>query len=178
MAGTVRWAGLVRNVMVGREGLDRDTLLGAVEAAGGRDPRSLLTTGNVTFDASPDEVDAITLRLEDAVSAVLGRREVVAVRSLEHLADLLATDPFAGLDPGAWAMEVSFLRHDAAPIDPALIGDAGRTRVLDVRALELVTARPPTGGNRPHGNVLLQRGTGLPATARGWGTLERIVARG
>ncbi len=46
-----RWAGFVRNVMVGRQGLTRLVLLGAVADAGGASPVSYLSTGNVTFDA-------------------------------------------------------------------------------------------------------------------------------
>ena len=47
----VRWLGLIRNVMVGREGLDRSVLLDLAERAGCVDLRSFLTTGNVTFES-------------------------------------------------------------------------------------------------------------------------------
>ena len=46
-----RQAAFVRNVMIGREGLHRQVLLDVVERAGGRAPRSYISTGNVTFDA-------------------------------------------------------------------------------------------------------------------------------
>jgi hypothetical protein len=45
----VRWLGLIRNVMVGREGLHRAVLLDLAARAGGADVRSFLTTGNVTL---------------------------------------------------------------------------------------------------------------------------------
>lgn len=171
----MRWAGLVRNVMIGREGLDRSTLLDIAGAAGAGSARSHLSTGNLTFTASPEDIPVVTERLEDGIAAVLGRRELVAVRSLEELAGLVATDPFMKFDPETWAFEASFIARDAPPLDPARLGDPGRTVVVLCRERALVTARPLQGGQRPHANRLLERATGHPATSRGWTTLQRIV---
>jgi hypothetical protein len=49
----MRYVGLVRNVMLGREGLHRDVLLRPVDAAGGRSAQSHLAAGNLTFDTAP-----------------------------------------------------------------------------------------------------------------------------
>jgi uncharacterized protein (DUF1697 family) len=48
----MHYVGLVRNVMLGRQGLDRVLLLRLVDAAGGRSAESHLTTGNLTFEAA------------------------------------------------------------------------------------------------------------------------------
>jgi hypothetical protein len=48
----MRYVGLVRNVMLGRQGLDHVLLLRLVDAAGGRSAESHLTTGNLTFEAA------------------------------------------------------------------------------------------------------------------------------
>lgn len=171
-----RWVGLVRNVMLGREGLSRDVLLDAVRSAGGVGPRSYLTTGNVTFDAPDDELGGVAERFEDAVGAVLGRAEMVAVRSVGWLLDLVAVDRFAGYPGSAWATEVAFLRHDAPPVTGSGLGDPRRTVLVDVLDREVLTARPASGGARPHVNRLVEQATGRPATTRGWGTLQRIAA--
>jgi uncharacterized protein (DUF1697 family) len=171
----VRWVGLVRNVMLGRDGLDRAGLVAAAEAAGATEVRSHLTTGNLTFTAAEPELDAVVDRLEVGVRALLGRHEPVAVRSARWLELLVGADRFARYDD-ALEQEVSFLRHDAEPIDPTRLGDPGRTVVVDVLDRELLTARPRAGGNRPHANRLLEAATGRPATARGWRTLQRLAA--
>src|SRR5262245_53155066 len=126
----MRWAGLVRNVMIGREGLHREILLDLAAAAGAASACSHLSTGNLTFTASPEDVDHVTERLADGIAGVLGRRELVAVRSLEEFARLVATDPFPEYDPEAWAFEASFLARGAPPLDPARIGDPERTVVV------------------------------------------------
>ena len=48
----MQYVGLVRNVMLGREGLHRDVLLRLVDAAGGRAATSHLRTGNLPFDTT------------------------------------------------------------------------------------------------------------------------------
>ncbi|HET7902231.1 MAG TPA: DUF1697 domain-containing protein [Candidatus Nanopelagicales bacterium] len=172
----MRWAALVRNVMVGREGLTRAVLLDALQRSGGARPESLLTTGNLRFDAASREAPLVVGRLEERLESILGRRELVAARSQDSLLELLALDPFAGFSADEWECEVAFLRHDAPAIRPASLGDSGRTVLLAVRTREVVAARPRTGGRRPHVNRLLEHATGRPATARGWSTLQRLAA--
>jgi uncharacterized protein (DUF1697 family) len=175
--GGVRWVAFVRNVMVGREGLDRERLLDVARRAGGEDVRSHITTGNLTFTAA-DAPDSLARQLEDGVSAIIGRREMVAVRPLEWVRELVATKPFEGLDAGAWSTEVALLRHDAPALELSALGDAERTVVVRVLDREVLAARPRDGGRRPHPNTLAERASGRPATSRAWSTLERVAARG
>jgi uncharacterized protein (DUF1697 family) len=174
----MRWVALIRNVMVGREGLHRDTLLALAREAGGTNVLSHLATGNLTFTADEITPGILADCLEAGVQRVLGRREMVAIRSLPWLVSLIDSDPFAGHDLAEWGCEVAFLRHDADPVDPALLGDAQRTVLTRVSERELFAARPAQGGQRPHVNRLMERATGTPATSRGWSTLQRIVAVG
>lgn len=172
----MQWAGLIRNVMLGREGLSRDVLLDVVGDAGGLRPRSHLTTGNVTFDAARAEIDSVVDGIESGIEQVLGRREMVAVRSVRWLRALVAEDHFARFVSAEWESEVAFLRHDAPPVDSNRIGDSRRTVLVQIRSREVLAARPRTGGARPHVNRLLERASRSPATARGWSTLQRIAA--
>ncbi len=162
--------------MVGREGLDRQTLLDVCRHAGGTDARSHLTTGNLSFDADPVELDEVTRRLEAGVSSVIDRPEMVAVRTLTWLSGLLASDPFQSFDPAEWGLEVAFLRHDAPSIAVPRFGDLHQTVVVAVLDREVLAARPQGRGRRPHVNKLTERATGHRSTSRGWTTLRRIVA--
>ena len=172
----MQWVGVVRNVMLGREGLSRDVLLDVVRAAGGRDGRSYLTTGNVTFHAAPDELSKVVENIEDGIQQVLGRKEMVAVRSVPWLRGLVAENSFEGFVDAEWETEVAFLRHDAPVVDRNRIGNSRRTVLVEVRSREVLAARPRTGSARPHVNRLLEQASNSPATARGWSTLQRIAA--
>lgn len=170
----MHWVGLVRNVMLGREGLTQDVLLDVVGDAGGLDGRSHLTTGNVTFHADRQELDSVVERLENGIEQILGRREICAVRQVTWLQGLVAQDRFQHFGR-EWETEVAFLRHDAPVIDRNRIGDPRRTVLVAVLRREVLTARPRSGGGRPHVNRLLEQASQSPATARGWSTLQRIV---
>jgi uncharacterized protein (DUF1697 family) len=163
--------------MVGREGLDRERLLDVARRAGGQDVRSHISTGNLTFTAD-DDPDALARHLEHGVRAIIGRSELVAVRPLWWVRELVATRPFDGLDPSSWSTEVALLRHDAPALEAAALGDTQRTVVVRVLEREVLAARPRSGGRRPHVNPLTERASGRPATSRGWSTLERIADRG
>jgi uncharacterized protein (DUF1697 family) len=174
----MRWVAFVRNVMVGREGLQRQALIELAREAGGTNVLAHLTTGNVTFASDDISPGVLAHHLEAGVKRVIGREEMVAIRSLPSLVSLVGSDPFAGFDPAEWAFEVAFLRHDAPPLDPARLEDAQRTVLLGHHDRELFAARPVQGGQRPHVNRLLEGATGAKATSRGWSTLQRIVASG
>jgi uncharacterized protein (DUF1697 family) len=174
--GFMRWVGLVRNVMLGRDGLDRALLLDTAARAGGSRVRSYLTTGNVTFQAGPREIDGLSRRFEAELSRIVSRPTMVAIRAHLWLQDLVSNDVFAGVDDDEWECEVAFLRHTAPSINPRSIPETRKTRLVATYDRELASARPRTGSARPHVTTLLERASGQPATARGWSTLRRIAA--
>jgi uncharacterized protein (DUF1697 family) len=165
----------VRNVMLGREGLHRSVLLNLVTAAGGLDVASYLTTGNVTFSADVKAVAEVVERLQDGLAGVIGRHEIVAVRSRAWLRELVAREPFAAYDAASWYQEVAFLPASAMPLSDLPIGVTGSSVVVEVGARELLTARPVSGPRGPHANRLVERLSGSPATSRGWSTLLRLA---
>ena len=69
--------------------------------------------GNVSFDCSEEDIDEAVAAMEAGVESVIGRHEMVAVRSLTSIRQLVEVDRFAGLNPTEWQMEVAFVRHDA-----------------------------------------------------------------
>jgi uncharacterized protein (DUF1697 family) len=174
----MRWVGFVRNVMLGREGLHRETLLGILESAGGADVRNHFTTGNVTFAAPPRRAGAIGRRAEAGIAAVIGRHEPVILRRVDWLQDLVEHDPFQPYRDGEWELEVGLLPLEVAPLDPALLPDPAPTIVVRVGEREVFTARPRDGRHRRHVVPMLQSATGSKVTSRGWSTLEKVAARG
>jgi uncharacterized protein (DUF1697 family) len=171
----MRYVGLVRNVMLGREGLRRDVLLGLVDAAGGRSAESHLATGNLTFDAAPSQLDAVVRRLEDGIAGVIGRREPVIVREAAWFRDLVAADPFAAYPGDRWEVAVSFLRLGAVPIDPAAVPRIDGLEAVAVRRHELLMAGR-RDMRRPGATYLLPRPWRDEATTRAWSTVQRLAA--
>jgi uncharacterized protein (DUF1697 family) len=171
----MRFVGLVRNVMLGREGLHRDVLLRLLDAAGGRRGSSHLTTGNLMFDAEPAQLDAVVERLESGIAAVIGRREPVVVREAAWFRDLVAADPFAAFPLDRWELAVAFLALRAAPLDPATVPRIDGLEAVAVRPHELLMAGR-RDVRRPGATYLLPRPWRDHATTRSWGTVRRLAS--
>src|SRR3954454_14595003 len=104
----MRWVGLVRNVMLGRDGLDRALLVDTAARAGGSRGRSYLTTGDVTFQAGPREIDGLSRRFEADLSRIVSRLTMVAIRCHLWFHVLVSIFVFAGVDDDEWECEVAF----------------------------------------------------------------------
>jgi uncharacterized protein (DUF1697 family) len=172
-----RFAGFVRNVMVGRNGLSAEVLRELVAKAGGHDPRSHLATGNLTFSASPELLEVIRAGIEDCVESVLGRRENVFIRSVASLASAVRSDPFAEMmADDVYERCVTFVPAEPraslslpmeTPRGDAVLFDCRAGGVLSIT--RLISGRPGQPGR------FLESTLGLRVTTRNWNTIERIV---
>ena len=101
--------------MIGREGLHRQVLLDIFSEAGATHPVSYISTGNVSFEVSPDRLEAVVEEVAHEISEVVARPTEVFVRSESDLRSMVASDPYAdqplSVDHGA---EVTFFL-DAVP---------------------------------------------------------------
>lgn len=172
------YVGFVRAVMIGRDGLHRSVLLDLVGAAGGVDPVSYLTTGNVSFRAEPDAVDGVVRELEAGFSAVVGRATPVIPRTLDHLEELVERAPFDEPPHDApIARLVTMARHELdADIELPIMSPRGGYRAFEVEGGDVFSITIDTGGRVQDPGGLIERTVGVPVTTRAWGTIERIVA--
>jgi uncharacterized protein (DUF1697 family) len=172
----MRYVGLIRNVMVGREGLGRDVLLQLVGQAGASNGSSHLATGNLIFDVPPPELPAVVQRLETGIKLILGRREPVIVRGAAELVAFVAADPFQPFPVAEWERTVAFLEAGASPLDATELAAVDGLTVVDVRPHELLTVnRREISRGGPYALLALERRR--QATTRSWGTLERLASR-
>ena len=174
-----RYVGFVRAVMVGRDGLDRATLLDCFERSGAARARSYISTGNVTFDAASRSVSAIARRTEEAIEAVVGRRTEVMVRSIAHLEDLTADAPFERspvTDPVE--REVSFLSEpiDPAELDLPIISPGGHLTIFHATPGEVFCSGREIEGRRKGAGGFVERLLGQRVTSRAWTTVLRVTA--
>jgi uncharacterized protein (DUF1697 family) len=77
-----------------------------LEAAGFKDVKTILSSGNVAFSAKPEIVPIIEKRLEAAMGKHLNRVFQTTVRPSAFLQSVIAADPFAGLELPANAKRI------------------------------------------------------------------------
>jgi uncharacterized protein (DUF1697 family) len=146
----------------------------AFEAAGFTDVKTVLSSGNVVFDARRATESALERRAEAAMAERMGQAFLTIVRPVVMLQALLATDPYRPfrVAPGAKRI-VTFLRNEpSAAIELPVEKD--NARVLALEGRELFSAYLPT----PKGPVfmtLIERAVGKAATTRTWDTVGKVA---
>lgn len=150
-------------------------LVQCFEEAGFLDVRTLLSSGNVLFDARSTSEAAIERKAEAAMTKRLGRTFYTIVRPVSRLTEMIETDPYAPfrLPPNAKRV-ITFLRepHGVALSLPLEVDGA---RILAMHGREVFTAYVPS----PRGAVfmkLIQKTFGENVTTRTWDTVKKCCS--
>jgi uncharacterized protein (DUF1697 family) len=140
-------------------------------------PRTLLQSGNLVFDARGRPGD-LERRLEREAAARLGLHTEFLVRSAKAWGLVVSGNPFPGMaanDPGH--LLVMFLKGaaSAGAVEALRAGITGReTMALDGR--ELYICYPDGVGRSRMTGTLIERALGTRGTARNWNTVLKVAA--
>ena len=147
----------------------------AFSAAGFGNVRTVLSSGNVIFDARAASEASLERRSQASMQDALGRSFYTIVRPVEVLRSLLEADPYAAfaLTP-ADKRVVSFLRAPRAA-RVALPIAADGARVLGVVGREVFSAYVPNAKG-PVFMKLIEKAFGSDITTRTWETVKKCVA--
>jgi len=145
------------------------------ESAGFTQVKTLLSSGNVAFNARAMASATLERKAEAAMDAGLGRRFVTIVRSSEALRELLAADPLAAHELPAGAKRVvTFLREPRAT-RLALPIEFDEARILAMDELQVFSAYVP-GPRGPVFMTLIEKTFGTALTTRTWETVRKCAA--
>lgn len=144
------------------------------EAAGFTDVKTVLSSGNVAFNAREASVASLEKRAEGAMTAELGRAFFTIIRPVDALTELLESDPFARftIPPGAKRV-VTFFRVAPQRKLKLPVEDQG-ARILLVQGNCALTVYEPHPGN-PVFMTLIEKAFGREATTRTWDTVKKVV---
>ena len=146
----------------------------AFEAAGFTEVKTLLSSGNVIFDARSGSIESLQTKAEATMRKELGTAFLTIVRSVESLRALLASDPYRGvrLAPDSKRI-VTFLRSPPkAKLDLPI--ELHGARIVAMRGSEIFSVYVPT----PKGPVfmtLIEKTFGKEQTTRTWQTVEKAA---
>jgi uncharacterized protein (DUF1697 family) len=143
------------------------------EAAGFTEVRTLLSSGNVVFNARTATESALQKKIEKAMQETLGRTFGTFIRKAEHLQGLIAADPFADFPLAASDKRVvTFLNEPAKGIKLPIELDGAR--ILKIIEREALSAYTP-GPNGPVFMKLLERTFGANITTRTLDTVKKCA---
>jgi uncharacterized protein (DUF1697 family) len=144
------------------------------EEAGFSDVKTVLSSGNVIFDARSAPERSLERKAESAMQDLLGRSFYTIVRPVTALSALLETDPYADFDlPPDAKRVVSFLREPQEP-KVSLPLESDGARILGMSGREVFTAYVP-GAKGPVFMVLIEKAFGTEVTTRTWETVRKCA---
>ena len=117
MAPTERYVALLRGINVGGANLIPMTALRAsFEALGLLDVTTFIQSGNVLFRSKPTDSDALTSRLEKALSKEFGYNATIVLRSHAQMKTVVRRAPAGfGASPGLYRYDVVFVKEPLIP---------------------------------------------------------------
>ena len=145
------------------------------EAAGFDNVKTILSSGNVVFDARAATESSLEQRAEAQMQKLLGRSFYTVARPQSFLRNLLDADPFAAFAlPAQAKLVVSFTR---LPIEPqiALPLELGGAQILSVVGREVFTAYMPNDKG-PVFMALIEKTFGKDITTRTWETIRKCAS--
>ena len=151
-------------------------LKAAFETAGFTDVATVLSSGNVVFNANRSSATTLQHKAEVAMTKRIGHDFLTIVRSIDALEELLESDPYARFKLPAKAKRiVTFLREQPSRKLKLPIEVDG-ARILAMKGGEILSAYVPS----PKGPVfmqLIEKTFGKDVTTRTWDTVRKVAKR-
>lgn len=174
-----RYVAFLRGVNLGKRQTKSADLKKVFESLGYASVRTLISSGNVSFETGATK--GLKARIEKALEEHFGFEIGVVVRSQAELAAMIASTPYARLDPKAdVALHVLMF---AEPMDPlpkleGVVGDFAIARV-DPREIYFVIHKKPDGtflARSAIADLDKKLPKGALVTMRNWNTIEKAAA--
>ena len=178
-AATQTYVAFLRAINVGgRAVVSMADLQEAFRSAGCQAVRSYIQSGNVVFEARPDQAGALFKRISREVARLFDRCPTIVFRTADHLQQLVSSDPFKSARRESTAkFYVTFL-EGAPPIEPAfpLAHSKEAIEAIGIDALDVfIVSRPKRKGFYGFPNEVIEKALGVQATSRNWSTVAKIV---
>ena len=144
------------------------------EGAGFADVRTVLSSGNVVFDAPTKSEAALARDIEAAMAKQLGRTFYTIVRPVSRLRALIASDPYAAFRLAANEKRVVTFLREPHKAKLSLPLETDGIRILAMHGWEVFTAYVPN----PRGPVfmtLIEKTFGANVTTRTWDTVKKCT---
>ncbi len=171
-----RHVAFIRYVMIGREGLHRDVLLGIFADAGAIEPRSHLATGNVSFEWNASSLAGLIEATQTGIERTIGRFEPVFVRSVVALQRSIQSLPFR--DPPISDVGhrcVTFTEKSVAHLELPIVSSREDAYIFAADGTDLMSVTRLIDGRGGNVNRMIEKALSCAATTRNWNTIERIV---
>lgn len=175
----IRYIAFLRAINVaGQKLIKMEELARIFAAAGFRNVRTYIQSGNVIFDSRSANSAMLRKKVEKALKKMLGYDVTVMVRPLAEIEAIVERNPFRKIKAGADVMLFVVFLSDDPTTTPKLplISTTENLEVFEVkdRAAFILSRRKRTGWfGFP--NKFVEKELGVLGTTRNWTTVNKIV---
>jgi len=175
-----RYVAFLRAINVGGRAIVRMTdLRDAFVAAGCKQVRTYIQSGNVVFESSAKDPSSRFRKIRSQVAILLhGTEPEISFRQVSDIEKIVSAAPFKAFeDDPKLKLYVGFLaeRPAAAPVLP-LISVKEAVEVIGVDGLEVfMVSRQKKNGFYGFPNNFIEKELGVSSTSRNWTTVTKIL---
>jgi uncharacterized protein (DUF1697 family) len=175
----IKYVAFLRGINVGGKRLIKmEDLRRVVESIGLKNVRTFIASGNVLFETSQTNRDALARKIEKKLLTAFGHDVPVVLQTIDELKDLLRAGPFKKIKPGADVMLcVTLLAGEPkAGLKLPLKSATENLEVLSIKhSAAFILCRRKKNGMFSFPNNFFEKEFGVVATTRQWNTIIRIV---
>ncbi len=174
----MRYIALLRGINVGgSKVIKMEALAAAFTAAGFRNVKTYIASGNVFFDSQSANRDALARKIEKMLTVSFGHEIAVALFTLSELQELIAIDHFKRIKQNKDVMLCVTLFNRDIPQQIPRESKTERLKVVGLheRAAFILARRKPTGWFG-YPNNWIEKEFGAIGSSRVWGSLQKIAA--
>jgi uncharacterized protein (DUF1697 family) len=168
---------LLRGINVGGKNiLPMKELAALLEGLGLKAVATYLNSGNVVFQSDTTDADRLAGEIKAAIGQSFGFTPQLLIRSGQELKDAMAANPFPEGESQPKTLHLFFLA--SPPVGPDLAGlEAIKTATERFKLVGSVFyLHAPDGIGRSKLAARAEKLLGVPATARNWRTVDKVMA--
>ncbi|AYF73985.1 DUF1697 domain-containing protein [Nocardia yunnanensis] len=174
------YAAFLRGIMPSNPNMRNEKLRGVFEGLGFDNVSTLLSSGNVVFQAKDSKVPALESRIQQALNAELGIPGGTLIRTRDQLQALVDSDPFAGLTHCRETyLTVTFVREAPKQLPEFPADDTGTVRVLrfDPDAVAILSVIDNTDPSTTNFMQIVEKTIGKDITTRTFLTVQKALKK-
>ncbi|MVU76360.1 DUF1697 domain-containing protein [Nocardia sp. ET3-3] len=174
------YAAFLRGIMPSNPNMRSEKLRGVFEGLGFEKVATLLSSGNVVFQARESNVPALESKIQQALNSELGIPGGTLIRTRDQLQTLVDSDPFAGLTHGRGTyLTVTFVRETPKSLPEFPADDTNTVRIVrfDPEAAALLSVIDNTNPSTTGFMAVVEKTFGKDITTRTFLTVQKALKK-
>jgi uncharacterized protein (DUF1697 family) len=172
-----RYIAFLRAINVGGHTVKMDRLRELFEALGFANVETFIASGNVLFNASSKNTQALEKKIEKHLADALGYEVATFIRTPDEVVAVSKREPF-GPEPDKAMLYVAFLKEQISKdLEPKVMAFASPVDAFHLHGRELYWLCRISSHESKFSAAAFERVTKMPATFRNINTAKRLAAK-